>query len=134
MLPLEPLVPLFPPGLSNPLPPLGLLIFPGLLGFPGLLWLPDLLELPDPLEPPAALPDLLEELPELLEPLMPPRLVLVLRSSPLESRPGFPLSFAIHPPAPFGTCLLLSTKQFGVNLRAGEKGKVHAICSRNWRP
>src|SRR5437016_179965 len=116
MLPLEPLVPLLPvePGLLDPVPPLGL------LRFPGLFWLPDLLGLLDPLEPPDELPDLLEELPELLEPLMPPRLLLP-RLSPLESRPAFPLSFAIHPPAHSARVLLLSTKQFGVILRACEK-------------
>ncbi len=115
-------MPLLPvePGLLDPVPPLGL------LRFPGLFWLPDLLE-------PPALPDLLEELPELPEPLMPPRLLL-LRSSPRESRPALPLSLAIHPPALFGTCLLLSTKQFGVILRAREKGKLHAIFHRGWRP
>ena len=105
MPPLEPLVPLLPvePGLFDPAPPLGL------LRFPGLFWLPDLLGLlglPDLLEPPEELPDLLEELPELLEPLMPPRLLLLLRLSPRESRPAFPLSLAIHPPAHSARVLL----------------------------
>src|SRR5437764_13760681 len=93
MPPLGPLLPLMPvgPGLLDPVPPLRL------LRFPGLFCLPDLLGLLDPLEPPDELPDVLEELPELLEPLMPTRLLLP-RLSPLDSRPAFPLSLPIHPP------------------------------------
>ena len=95
--PLEPVLPPVPlePGSFCPDP-----LEPGLLGFPGLLWLPDLFAGLLPLVPP-------------LEPLMPLSLPL-LRSSPRESRPAFPLSLDINPPAHSARvciCLLTSIRR-----------------------